>query len=235
MSSMPREGGGKIPGFPGLHRGAGRRRSAADQLRQWIVSLPGSANRCRRMRVGLTYDLRSEYLAAGYSDVDTAEFDQPETIDAIAGALSRPWPVRRAHWQRPTAHSAPCRQRSRWDLVFNFCEGLHGFGRESLVPALLDAWQIPYVFSDPARLCRDAAQGHREARGQGSRTGNTGLCGRRIDRASLADLSLRLPALREAGGGRYRARAYRPHRGPGHRKSWRRSARPSWSGTGSPS
>ena len=41
------------------------------------------------MRVGLTYDLRSEYLAAGYSDVDTAEFDQPETIDAIAGALAR--------------------------------------------------------------------------------------------------------------------------------------------------
>ena len=39
------------------------------------------------MRVGLTYDLRDEYLAAGYSEVETAEFDQPETIDAIADAL----------------------------------------------------------------------------------------------------------------------------------------------------
>ena len=37
----------------------------------------------------------------------------------------------------------------RWDLVFNIAEGLYGFGRESLVPALLEAYQIPYTFSDP--------------------------------------------------------------------------------------
>jgi D-alanine-D-alanine ligase len=37
----------------------------------------------------------------------------------------------------------------RWDLVFNICEGLHGLGRESLVPALLEAHGIPCVFSDP--------------------------------------------------------------------------------------
>ncbi len=100
------------------------------------------------MRVGLTYDLRDEYLAAGLDAVATAEFDQPETIDAIAGALaglgldvdrvgSARSLIRRLH------------AGDRWDLVFNFCEGLHGFGRESLVPALLDEWQIPYVFSDP--------------------------------------------------------------------------------------
>lgn len=100
------------------------------------------------MRVGLTYDLRSEYLAAGYSDVDTAEFDQPETIDAIAGALSRlGLDVERIGNARQLA--ARLTAGDRWDLVFNFCEGLHGFGRESLVPALLDAWQMPYVFSDP--------------------------------------------------------------------------------------
>ena len=100
------------------------------------------------MRVGLTYDLRSEYLAAGYSDVDTAEFDQPETIDAIAGALARlGLAVERIGHARQLAGRLTA--GDRWDLVFNFCEGLHGFGRESLVPALLDAWQIPYVFSDP--------------------------------------------------------------------------------------
>ncbi len=100
------------------------------------------------MRVGLTYDLRDEYLAAGYSEVDTAEFDQPETIDAIADALQRQGMV--------VDRIGNARQLSgrlvtgdRWDLVFNFCEGLHGFGREALVPALLDAWLIPYVFSDP--------------------------------------------------------------------------------------
>ena len=37
-------------------------------------------------------------------------------------------------------------------MVFNICEGLYGDGRESLVPALLDAWQIPYVFSGPVTL-----------------------------------------------------------------------------------
>ena len=100
------------------------------------------------MRVGLTYDLRSEYLAAGYSDVDTAEFDQPETIEAIAAALGRlGLDVDRIGNVRQL--TARLTAGDRWDLVFNFCEGLHGFGRESLVPALLDTWQIPYVFSDP--------------------------------------------------------------------------------------
>ena len=40
------------------------------------------------MRIGLTYDLRDEYLAEGYSEEDTAEFDRPDTTDAIENALS---------------------------------------------------------------------------------------------------------------------------------------------------
>ena len=39
------------------------------------------------MRVGLTYDLRADYLAAGYGEEETAEFDRPETIDALETAL----------------------------------------------------------------------------------------------------------------------------------------------------
>src|SRR5439155_1528091 len=41
----------------------------------------------RSMKIGLTYDLRQEYLAAGYSEEETAEFDRPDTIDAIETAL----------------------------------------------------------------------------------------------------------------------------------------------------
>jgi D-alanine-D-alanine ligase len=37
----------------------------------------------------------------------------------------------------------------RWDLVFNIAEGLYGDGRESVVPAILDQYRIPYVFSGP--------------------------------------------------------------------------------------
>src|SRR3546814_2610696 len=40
----------------------------------------------------------------------------------------------------------------RWDLVFNIAEGMHGIAREAQVPALLDAWAIPYTFSDPMVL-----------------------------------------------------------------------------------
>jgi D-alanine-D-alanine ligase len=37
-------------------------------------------------------------------------------------------------------------------MVFNICEGMYGIGREAQVPALLDAYHIPYVFSDPMVL-----------------------------------------------------------------------------------
>jgi D-alanine-D-alanine ligase len=40
----------------------------------------------------------------------------------------------------------------RWDLVFNIAEGLGGLARESQVPGLLDAYQIPYVFSEALTL-----------------------------------------------------------------------------------
>ncbi len=40
----------------------------------------------------------------------------------------------------------------RWDLVFNIAEGLRGIGREAQVPAILDAYNIPYTFSDPLVL-----------------------------------------------------------------------------------
>ena len=40
----------------------------------------------------------------------------------------------------------------RWDMVFNICEGMFGLGREAQVPALLDAYEIPYTFSGPLIL-----------------------------------------------------------------------------------
>jgi D-alanine-D-alanine ligase len=40
----------------------------------------------------------------------------------------------------------------RWDLVFNIAEGWHGLAREAQIPALLDAYRIPYTFSDPLTM-----------------------------------------------------------------------------------
>ena len=39
------------------------------------------------MRVGLTYDLRDDYRAMGFSEEATAEFDSRETIDALTSTL----------------------------------------------------------------------------------------------------------------------------------------------------
>lgn len=100
------------------------------------------------MKVGLTYDLRADYLAEGYGELETAEFDRPDTIDAIENALIRMGfeTDRIGHFRSLIARVA---SGDRWDLVFNIAEGMYGIGRESQVPALLDAYQIPYVFSDP--------------------------------------------------------------------------------------
>ena len=39
------------------------------------------------MHIGLTYDLREDYLREGFGEEETAEFDRVETVDAIAGSL----------------------------------------------------------------------------------------------------------------------------------------------------
>lgn len=100
------------------------------------------------MRIGMTYDLRDDYLAAGMSEEETAEFDKISTIEAIENAIrtSGHETVRIGNITSLVQHLA---KNERWDMVFNIAEGLHGFGREAQVPALLDAYQIPYVFSGP--------------------------------------------------------------------------------------
>ncbi len=103
------------------------------------------------MKFGITYDLRADYIAAGYGELETAEFDRPDTIDAIDTALRNLGheTVRIGNIQSLVKRLAA---GERWDMVFNIAEGLYGFGREAAVPALLDAYRIPYVFSDPLML-----------------------------------------------------------------------------------
>jgi len=101
--------------------------------------------------VGLTYDLRSEWLTEGYSELETAEFDREETVAAVESALRNEGLVTERIGNHRGLIAALSAGR-RWDLVFNFCEGMYGLGREALVPALLDAYRIPYTFSDAVVL-----------------------------------------------------------------------------------
>ena len=100
------------------------------------------------MKIGLTFDLRSWYIDRGYSMEDTAEFDKQETVDALDEAL------RKMGYETEQIGNAfqimkALASGKRWDLVFNIAEGLYGDGRESVIPAILDQYKIPYVFSGP--------------------------------------------------------------------------------------
>jgi D-alanine-D-alanine ligase len=104
------------------------------------------------MKIGLTYDLRSEYLTAGYGELETAEFDRDDTIQAIEDALGL-----LDHSTERVGNARQLIERlaggQRWDLVFNIAEGLYGIGREAQVPAILDVYGIAYTFSDPLVMC----------------------------------------------------------------------------------
>jgi D-alanine-D-alanine ligase len=100
------------------------------------------------MHIGITYDLRDEYLAEGFGEEATAEFDRVDTIDAIAGGLRElGHSVDRIGRARQLTHRLAA--GDRWDLVFNICEGLKGIAREAQVPAILEVFDIPYTFGDP--------------------------------------------------------------------------------------
>lgn len=100
------------------------------------------------MNIGFTYDLKDDYLAAGMAPDLAAEFDARETIDSIDAAIrTHGHTVDRIGSVRTLM--ARLTAGDRWDLVFNIAESTGGFGREALVPAMLESFGIPYTMSDP--------------------------------------------------------------------------------------
>jgi D-alanine-D-alanine ligase len=104
------------------------------------------------MKIGITYDLKSEALVPlGQPDDFQEEFDSPVTIEAIAAVL------------RGLDHEVVKLGDGREllerlladppDFVFNIAEG-QGIGRsrEARVPAVLEMLGIPYTGSDPLTL-----------------------------------------------------------------------------------
>ena len=138
------------------------------------------------MKVGLTYDLRADYLAAGYGEEETAEFDRPDTIDAIEGAV-RSLGYRTDRIGNIRQLVSRLAAGDRWDMVFNIAEGLRGVAREAQVPALLDAFEIPYTFSDPlvSALSLDKAATKRVLRDLGVRTTDFAVVSSEADLAGV--------------------------------------------------
>ncbi len=139
------------------------------------------------MRIGVTYDLRSDYLAQGLGEEETAEFDAEETIAAVCQALTE-----LGHQPERIGGIKPLTQAlakgARWDAVFNICEGLKGVSREAQVPALLEAYDVPYVFSDPLTLALtlDKAMTKRVVRDAGVPTADFAVIEREADIATIA-------------------------------------------------
>jgi D-alanine-D-alanine ligase len=83
------------------------------------------------------------------ADDEFVEWDDRETIDAVARALSRHGDVIRLE----ATDDFPQRLRAeRPDLVFNIAEGLRGPNREAHVPAICEFYGVPYSGSDPLTL-----------------------------------------------------------------------------------
>jgi D-alanine-D-alanine ligase len=113
-------------------------------------------------------------LIAPAPDDEYAEWDAPETIDAVARALARHGDVIRLE----ARDDFPARLRAeRPDIVFNIAEGLRGPNREAHVPAICEFYGIPYSGSDPftLALCLDKARTKEILRANGVPTADWAL------------------------------------------------------------
>jgi D-alanine--D-alanine ligase len=100
------------------------------------------------MRIALTHNLRVE------DSEDEAEFDSPETIGALEGALARA-----GHRVEPFDVTGPASllvtrlEAFGPDIVFNLAEGHRGKMRRAFYPALFEELGIPSTGSDAYTLC----------------------------------------------------------------------------------
>jgi D-alanine-D-alanine ligase len=120
------------------------------------------------MKIGLVFDRRQDYLAQGYTSLETAEFDSDETLDVLERTIRS-----LGYDTEPVGNGRALCTRlghgDRWDLVFNIAEGLAGRSREAQVPAMLELFGVPYTFSDPlvCALTLDKAMTKRVVRSAG--------------------------------------------------------------------
>ncbi len=143
------------------------------------------------LKIGFVYDLKSDYKNFNLNSEQLAEFDSEDTIHAIESTLQDlGYTVERIGNIFNLVNLLA--QGKKWDLVFNIAEGLHGLAREAQVPALLDAYQIPYTFSSTETLiiCHNKALAKKQIRDSGLTTAHYHLISHLND---LSTLSLNFP------------------------------------------
>ncbi len=156
----------EVNALPSLERGAGIFTAAAREgldyesalsavvvsaARRQGLNVPANGVRRKRppepLRIGFTFNVKR--VDSKGSDAE-AEYDAPETIEAIRDALES-----YGHAVLPfeaTAELPRQLMETPVDLVFNIAEGVAGRNREAAVPALCELMGIPYTGSDAATL-----------------------------------------------------------------------------------
>ena len=140
----------------------------------------------RPLRIALCYDLKSDYLAAGFSPEEVMEFDEEETVASLAAGLAQI-----GHRPERVGRGIELARRlaagERWDLVFNIAEGVRGRSREAQVPAVCELFDQPYTFSDPltCAITLDKALAKRLMRDHGLPTAPFAVVERSEDASSV--------------------------------------------------
>jgi D-alanine-D-alanine ligase len=130
--------------------------------------------------------------AAHAADDEYAEWDGPETLDAVERALARHGEVIRLE---ATDDFPQALRAARPDIVFNIAEGLRGPNREAHVPAICEFYGVPYSGSDPFTLALslDKSRTKEILRAHGVPTADWFVVRSATELASLDLRALRLP------------------------------------------
>jgi D-alanine-D-alanine ligase len=103
------------------------------------------------MRIGLSYDLKTEVLNTSLTDDALEEYDSAETIEIITDAIEV-----KGHqvvWLGGGKRFLDSIRREEVDFVFNIAEGRGNYrSREAQEPSVLEMLNIPYSGSDPQTL-----------------------------------------------------------------------------------
>ncbi len=99
------------------------------------------------MRVAFTYNVRHVKPSLEGQAQEEAEFDEPQTIEAIHSAIEKNGYECIDIEANEDAYDLLKKYKKSIDLVFNVAEGLHGEIREAQIPAILEMLTIPYTHS----------------------------------------------------------------------------------------
>ncbi|KAL4793553.1 glutathione synthetase ATP-binding domain-like protein [Aspergillus venezuelensis] len=101
------------------------------------------------LTIAVVSEQRSSYLQDGFSQQDCAALTHDGETEAIVATLKNLGhkTILVPGIKDLVQHLASGNQR-QWDLVFNVAQGFFGSAREAQVPALLEAYRVPFTFAD---------------------------------------------------------------------------------------